>query len=106
MKHEEYLAIPDAKGNHLYFPASMVMEVVNKEWEPLIQRTVDRANSPNHAAMLLAKMKTPKYTARILSAAYTKLIETGKGLSREKAVEVAVSLLDAREIGNGKTKGS
>jgi len=99
----EYIAVPNAAGGHLYFPASTVMQAVNKEWERMVERVFDSSSTPHKAAKRILKMRTPQVTARVLANAYASLIESGEGVSREQALELASSVLDPRSFSDGKT---
>lgn len=103
-EREEYVAVPDTMGGHLYFPASVVTEAVNREWEPVMQRAVDSAGSAARAALNVTKLRSPHVTARVLANAYAKLIESGKGVSRERAAELASRVLDPKGKTNGTTE--
>lgn len=92
--HDSYVAVPDGKGGFKYFPHQRVMAAVNSVLELVMQAAIDTSKGPREAVRKVHDMQTAKVSAAITARAFSDLLKSGGGVSRDKALELATEVID------------
>ncbi len=91
---EPYVAVPDGNGSFKYFPHQRVMAAVNSVLELVMQSAIDTSKGPREAIRKVYAMQTAKVNAAITARAFSDLLKSGEGVSRERALELTTEVID------------